>query len=318
MRPFHRTPALRRTSAAATLLAASLSAACADVEAPVAPAAATPEAAVVAGPGKIAFVSYRTGNGEIFIMNGDGSGTPVNITNDPADDRTPAWSPDGSRIAFSSTRGGTAPDVYVMNADGSGVVRLSNALVGQEPTWSPDGKRVAFSGFDGTSSDIYVVNANGTGLQKLTPTAGANEYHPSWAPRGGRIAYSRREWGSANSDIYTMGTDGSRSTRLTTDPARDMEPAWSPDGRRIAFVSNRGTSGYDDLFVMDARGRRQTPITAQIAAKLPAWSPAGDRISFTDETAYLNPEVAVVKADGTGYVNLTNSPAFDGEPSWAR
>jgi len=120
------------------------------------------------------------GNWDIYVMDADGSG-PVGLTSDPAQDFAPAWSPDGTRIAFYSERGGVG-GIHVMNADGSGVVRLTSDG-GREPAWSPDGAMIAFERW----SDIYVMNADGAGVTQLT--AGHAEIEPAWSPDGRWIAF---------------------------------------------------------------------------------------------------------------------------------
>src|SRR5947209_96249 len=107
------------------------------------PAWSPPAQAAAVANGKIAFVSDRDGNQEIYAMNPDGTGSK-NLTNNPSSDFDPAWSPDGTRLAFTSNRDGYN-QIYVMAADGSGVTRLDNGGDGSNPTWSPDGTKIAFT-----------------------------------------------------------------------------------------------------------------------------------------------------------------------------
>ena len=124
-------------------------------------------AAVAGVNGKIAFVSVRDGNREIYLMNADGSGQ-TNLTNDQAEDDDPAWSPDGSKIAFSSNRSGTF-DIYVMNADGTGVTQVASGAGGNaSPRWSPSGTKIAFTSNRDGRSHIYVMNADGSAVTMLT------------------------------------------------------------------------------------------------------------------------------------------------------
>ena len=175
---------------------------------------------------QIAFVR----DGDIFVMNADGTGVPLQLTDDPTTDAQPTWSPDGLRIAFASSRDGSSvrPEVYVMNADGSGSeVNLTNSPgEDNQPDWSPDGQQIAFrSGREPGNPEIYVMNANGTGTaQNLTNTPGADQ-QPTWSPDGQRIAFTSVRDG--NFEIYVMKADGTGTQdNLTNNPGADDEPDW--------------------------------------------------------------------------------------------
>ena len=135
--------------------------------------------------GKIAFTSTRDGNREIYVMNADGS-EQTNISNDPAPDYQPSWSPDGTKIAFTRDAGDFGwYEVYVMNADGSEQTRLTNSgpNFDGDPSWSPDGTKIAFSSGREHDSyrEIYVMNADGSEQTRLTNDLGYED-GPDWGP----------------------------------------------------------------------------------------------------------------------------------------
>ena len=239
------------------------------------------------------------------------------LTNNPAWDVGPAWSPDGTRIAFTSRRDGSS-SIYVMDADGSDVERLtSNTAWDDEPAWSPDGTRIAFSSYYlYINLDIYVMDADGSDVERLTNNS-ARDYEPAWSPDGTRIAFtSNRDGNYGNLDIYVMDADGSDVERLTNHSGLDYEPAWSPDGTRIAFTSRR--DGNWEIYVMDADGSDVERLTNYGAIDVdPAWSPDGTRIAFWSNRGDGNLDIYVMDADGSDVERLTNHTADDLVPAWS-
>ena len=138
---------------------------------------------------KIAFVSDREGNADIYVMNVGGTDV-VNLTNHEADEYDPAWSPDGTKIAFVSSRRGDY-DIYVMNADGTDAVNLTNHEADEyDPAWSPDGTKIAFNRSNGRGDvDIYVMDTEGTNVVNIT--SGYHDFDPAWSPDGKKIVFSR-------------------------------------------------------------------------------------------------------------------------------
>jgi Tol biopolymer transport system component len=207
---------------------------------------------------KIAFVSDRAGNQEIYTMNAAGQ-FQTRLTNNPFQDNGPVYSPDGTRIAFSSNRDGNY-EIYIMNADGTGSpTRLTTNLVDDgQPTFAPNGK-ILFSRLAANQSDshIYSMNADGTEPTPLTSGSFVLNGMPNVSRDGLKIVFAsvRPLGGHTDSEIYVMNADGTGQQRLTTVGGQDLEPVFSPNGSKIAFRSERG--GSAQIFIMDA-GRRQS------------------------------------------------------------
>ncbi len=279
------------------------------------PGAATPlpEPTATSTPARgprIAFVSLRDGNNEIYLMNADGSGV-TRLTNNPAIDYVPACSWDGTRIAFMTRRDGNN-EIYVMNSNGSGVTRVTNDPADEwDPAWSPDGARIAFVSIRAGNNEIYVMNANGSGVTRVTNSPASDRY-PSWSPDGARIAFT--SYRDGNDETFVINSNGTGITRLTNNSAMDYDPSWSPDGTRIVFVSNR--AGNEEIYVMNTSGGGVTRLTNNPGVDLnPAWTPDGGRIAFVSNRSG-NEDIYVMNADGTGVIRLTNNPANDWYPSW--
>jgi Tol biopolymer transport system component len=179
----------------------------------------------------IAFSSNRAGRisghalaMDIFVMNADGS-DPRNLTDSATFDTSPAWSPDGSHIAFQSDRDGNW-EIYVMEADGSNPRNLTNheSFLDDSPAWSPDGHRIAFGSDRDGDREVYVMAADGFNLRRMTDSAGMDGL-ATWSPDGGYIAFqSGRDGGSQ--EIYVMEVESGNVQRLTEHMA--FEATWSP------------------------------------------------------------------------------------------
>ena len=225
--------------------------------------------------GKLAFDAFvdNTSRYDIFVMNLDGSGR-VPITSTTDDDKGAAWSPDGTKIAFTrqlitnSVFG--EMDVWVMDADGSNPVNLTNSPGRDfDPAWSPDGTKITFAswrndpspgGCSPCNADIFVMDADGTDQVALTTTPSSIEMAPDWF--GTKIVYESRPLAGGAADLIVANADGSGSpTNLTNSTADDKQPAWWPDGSKIAFSTKPTGAGTSyDVATIPAAGGSVTPL----------------------------------------------------------
>ena len=289
----------------------------------------------------------------------------IRSTPTPLDVQTPAWSPDGRKLAFVSRRDGNS-EIYVINADGSGQENLTqHPARDSHPSWSRDGRKLAFVSRRDGNSEIYVMNADGSGLRNVT-RAPSNDLGPAWSPDGGAIAFVKIQGKCAGSApdrrcsnnygtyLYVVNGDGSGLRRLTTQPdyvfklqlvgGREDDPVWelSRAGRRqradrAAFerpvqrsvVARREadrlrvidtspgnrTDANAGLWVVNADGSNRRQLTRYAVGSNPVWSPDGRRIAFRrlnrpplssagNSDLYVA-DIYVVNADGSGLRRLT-------------
>jgi len=260
--------------------------------------------------GKIAFVSDRDGNNEIYIMDADGS-NQKRLTKNNADDYSPTWSPDGTKIAFSSKRDGNR-EIYVMNADGSNQKRLTkNNADDYSPTWSPDGTKIAFISKRDGNGEVYVMNADGSNQTRLTNN-NVDDYSPAWSPDGSKIAFV------SYTDIYVMNADGNNQINLN---ATSWWFTWSPDGKKIAFEESTYECG-NQICVMNADGSSRTGLTPCLGSfQGPVhWSPDGKKILLTHVVAPRSKvycRICTINVDGSNLVTLTDDPVVKTNPQWS-
>jgi TolB protein len=285
--------------------------------------------------GRLAFSSNRHGGPEIYVVDLGAGGTPQRLTNNSANDWLPDWSPDGTRIVFTSERSGNY-DSWVMNADGGNPSAwVATAAWDEYPRWAPDGQRISFSSTARTggvdNSEIFVRQANGS-LTRVTQTQAENQW-ADWSPDG-RLAYTEGYQGDSNWDIYLSNADGSNRTLWLGGPGRDVQPTWSPDGARIAFLrlaydtNGNGIIDFEDagdVWVGQAGGGGLRQLTSGLWAATPAWSPDGNWIAFAhlrdpNNSGQADPnepvEILAVPVNGGDPVPLLTGPYRDGNPTW--
>lgn len=213
---------------------------------------------------KIAFVSTRTGQKEIYVADYDGANVKQ-LTNDRTISVAPALRPDGLMLAYTGYQSGYA-DIYTIDLQTGARRKIVNFPgTNSGPAFSPDGGRIACSVSRDGNPELYVVGANGSGGKRLTRTKGV-ESSPTWSPDGREIIYSSDDRGSPL--LYRISSGGGTGTVIPTGYNYNTEPDWSPDGRKVAFVAR---SGGFSVAVRDLVGGG-TRVVADGAVD-PAWGP---------------------------------------------
>jgi Tol biopolymer transport system component len=267
--------------------------------------------------GKIAFADDSAGSG-IFTLSPDGSVALIPGANGP--NAYPAWSADGRRIAFMSTRNGNA-EVYVMNADGTGQRRLTNnSEFDSLPAWSPDGTKIVFQSQRDGDNELYTMNADGTEQTRITNRPGWDA-EPAWSPDGRRIAFARSTIGFPI-DLFTMNPDGTDVTQVPTasehpeceDQRFDGSPDWSPDGKKLVFHRfDCTTAAWTSIRTINVDGTDERAVVEEEGGYVffPVWSPDGSKIVFDGDLQNLYS----VNADGNGRTLLRTGSGADWQPN---
>jgi TolB protein len=263
---------------------------------------------------EIAFTSDRTGEGrkEIFIMDYDGH-NQRRITNHRSTSMSPAWSPAGDAIAYTSFLGGY-PGIYLADlVSGRKRALVTSGSLNITPSFSPDGSQIAFARSLEGNVEIFTCDRNGGSLRRLTNSP-AIDTNPAWSPKGNLIAFTSSRGG--NPHIYVMDPDGAGLRRITFDGTYNDGAAWSPDGERVTFTSRR--DGVFQIAVVNV-GSLETKVLTSGGGEneSPAFSPDGRKIVFTSRRSGAKQLYVIDAADGGNLRQLTDAGSND-MADWSR
>jgi serine/threonine protein kinase len=267
------------------------------------------------GGGMMAFALSVSGQYDIFVAPLDDMRRLIQLTNHPANDFGPRWSPDGGKIVFHSYRDNNW-EVYVMNADGTGQVNVTNH--GRDDSfgsWSPDGQHLLFHSNRDGDFEIYRINVDGSGLQQLTFNDNQDDLNPTYSPDGSRILFHRRM--GSHYQLFVMNGDGTVAQQLTNEPWHHEVGQWSPDGRQILFHGDE--EGYTAVYLIPATGgtpRRLSP--AGYESFYPMWSLDGEWVAYHGRVPDTeNRDIFIINPQTNEERNLTNtSDREERMPAW--
>lgn len=253
---------------------------------------------------------------DIFVYTLE-TGKSEDVSNNPAFDADPSFSPDGDQIAFASLRDGNA-EIYLMNADGTNVRRLTDHPAWEShPVFSPDGTQIAFNADrENESGNTYLMNPDGSGIRRLTEWKSGDYVVPGgWSPDGTKIVFSSDVDG--NDDIFVVSAEVFRPQKLLSDDNKNLGfPSYSPDGKLIVYqVEMENRSG--ELRMLDLERKRESVLLKTANAEiLPVFSPDGNRIAVQYRIE-SNTEIGLIKTDGSDLINLSNNLGRDADAAFS-
>ena len=260
--------------------------------------------------GKVAYVSKRGGNKEIYLMDYDGHNAQQ-LTRNGSINLNPEFSPDGRELVYTSYKRGN-PDLFRRELF-SGTEAAISARRGLNITgaFAPDGKKIALAQSREGSSNIYLIDKSGRQMARLTSSS-AIDVSPAWSPDGSRIAFVSDRMGKPQ--VFIMNADGSNVRRLTANGAYNVGPRWSPKGNRIVYCRQEG-NGFQ-IYGIDPDGSNDTRLTSDGSNEHPRWSPDGRFITFSSKRGGKE-GIFVMRADGSGQTRVSQGSSEDSHPTWS-
>jgi TolB protein len=266
---------------------------------------------------RIAFVSNRSGEKEIYVMDYDGK-NQRRLTNIRNIAIAPNWSPvpGDDRIAYTAWRTGSS-QIELLSAGGDPQPRFQQAGGASNgfASWSPDGKSIVYTSYRERDTEIYWANADGSDAKRLTNSRGIDT-SPNINPATGRqIAFISNRGGAPG--LYTMDSDGTGVQRLTEEDGDIQNPAYSPDGSMIAFAWQKRRTGSFDIYVYNIGMRKFYQLTSGSGSnERPSWAPDGKHIAFTSNRTGTN-QIYAMTVDGKKVLQLTNSAGGNEGATWS-
>ena len=259
---------------------------------------------------QIVFVSARTGNKEVYIMDYDGY-NERRVTRNGSINLNPSFSADGREIIYTSYKKGN-PDLYRRNIF-TGVETRISSRTGLNVTgaWSPHGGKIALAMSKDGDSQIYLINRNGKEVARLT-NDDAIDISPSWSPSGSQIAFVSDRDGTPQ--VFIMNADGSKVHKLTTSGDYNVGPSWSPKGDRILYC--RRQSNDFQIHSINPDGTGDIQLTSEGRNEYPQWSPDGRFVTFTSNRDGKE-AIYIMRADGTLQLKVTRGRGGDSRSVWS-
>ncbi|MCC6860871.1 MAG: PD40 domain-containing protein [Bryobacterales bacterium] len=265
---------------------------------------------------RVYFVSDRTGHKEIWSMDPDG-GNQRPITSYRSISITPAISPDGTKIAFTSFVRGN-PGIFIHSVETGRRLPFfnQNASINATPGFTPDGKQILFSSSLSGDPQIYIANVDGSQARRLTSTRSI-EVEPKVNPKNGtEVVFTSGRSGVPQ--LYRMNIDGADVQRLTSGEGHAVNADWHPDGQIIAFAWTRGHEpGFFNIFIMNVANGRFDQLTHGVGKnENPSWAPDGRHLVFASNRSGST-QIWTMLADGTQLKQLTTQ-GRNQQPVWSK